>query len=101
MTLQSAEDDSHSDAIQFRRRLGVVIRNLRTERRLTQQALADASTLTRVFIGQLEKGSTNVAIDTLFLVCRTLGITFSELVIKAQAGTNAEPNSSRRRKRSS
>ncbi|WP_158512171.1 helix-turn-helix domain-containing protein [Paraburkholderia caribensis] len=70
-----------NDAAQFRRELGSVVRVLRAHRKFSQQGLADRSGLTRAFISLLERGESNVSIDSLFSLCAGLSISFTELVM--------------------
>lgn len=57
---------------------------------MTQEVLGIEAHLTRVFIGQLESGSTNVSIDSLFLICQALSIPFPELVARVNELIEAE-----------
>jgi len=60
---------------------GLVIRELRKSRKLTQEALADLSLLDRTFISLIELGRNSPSLDTIFLLCEALCISFSELAI--------------------
>lgn len=52
--------------------IGNNITNLRKHKYLTQQELADKAGLSRVFIGQVEKGIVNPTIGNLFKICDAL-----------------------------
>ncbi|WP_082624964.1 helix-turn-helix domain-containing protein [Paraburkholderia caribensis] len=74
------------------------MRYLRGRKGLTQEGLANRSGLTRVFIGQLERGTTNVSIDSLFLLCKALSIDFPELVAGVHELAKAEETLRRRQR---
>ena len=68
-------DDRH-----FLRSIGDRIRELRTERKLTQEDLAAACGLHRTFIGSVERGERNVAILNLRKIARKLRVSVAELL---------------------
>lgn len=55
--------------------LGAVVRRLRHDRGWTQQQLADAARVSRVFISQLENGKSRAEIRLVLAVLQTLGTT--------------------------
>ncbi|MFM0630508.1 helix-turn-helix domain-containing protein [Paraburkholderia xenovorans] len=62
------------------KKLGLVLRQLRQARGWSQEELAERAGLHRNFVGLVERGSTQVAIDSLFSLADALGITASDLL---------------------
>ncbi len=60
-------------------RTGRRIRALRRERGLTLNALADATELHRTYLGDVERGTRNPALKSLYLIARTLGVPLREI----------------------
>lgn len=69
--------------IEAQKFIGKQIKTIREFQRLTQEDLAQKSGMSRVFLGQIEKGSVNPSLDTLINLCNALGysldISFSKL----------------------
>ncbi len=53
---------------------GLNVRRLRTERRLTQEALADAIGLAVTYVGQLERGRRNPTLKVVERFAEVLGV---------------------------
>ena len=66
---------SDSDLI----RLGAAIRTLRQRRRLTQEKLAALAHLDRSFVGQVERGESNVSFLNVLRLLSGLQASWSEL----------------------
>jgi transcriptional regulator with XRE-family HTH domain len=49
----------------IRRAFGDKIRQLRTERGLSQEALADLAKLHRTYVGSIERGERNISLDNI------------------------------------
>ncbi len=62
------------------RRIGANIRAFRKAKGWTQDVLADKSGLHRAHIGEIERGDTNMTIQTLKILADALGVTLSDLV---------------------
>lgn len=60
--------------------LGEAIRLLRTERKLSQEGLADRCSLHRTYIGSVERGERNVSLENIVVIARALGVTASKLL---------------------
>ena len=58
--------------------VGERIRELRTNKNLSQQALADAAEIERSFLTHIENGKQNVSIETLEKILKNLNISFRE-----------------------
>ena len=61
------------------KKLGHKVRIVRTERALSQEALAEAADLNRSFIGLLERGKTNVTIKNLEAIANALDVDIKSL----------------------
>lgn len=59
---------------------GEVIKQLRTERNLSQEALALSAEIDRTYISDIEKGERNISINVAFKLANALQISFSELI---------------------
>jgi len=59
---------------------GKVIKRLRTERNLSQEALALNAEIDRTYISDIEKGERNISINVAFKLANALQISFSELI---------------------
>jgi transcriptional regulator with XRE-family HTH domain len=64
------------------KRLGATIRGLRRKRKLTQDVFAERSGLHRAHVGEIERGESNVTIQTLKIIADTLGVRIVDLVRK-------------------
>jgi len=69
--------------------LGSAIRALRKQTGLSQEHFADAIEIHRTEMGQLERGNVNVTVETLYRVADKLGVTVTELFVRA-AGKGRE-----------
>lgn len=63
---------------------GIVLRELRKQRELSQEMLAHESGLERNYISLLELGRNSASIKTLFKLAPVLGVTVSELLEKVE-----------------
>ncbi len=60
-------------------KIGLRIKELRTEKNLTQEAVAWKAEVDRTFMNHVENGKRNVSIDTLFkIVCNGLELSFRD-----------------------
>ena len=60
--------------------IGATIRALRLKRRWSQDVFADRSGLNRAHVGEIERGESNVTIQTLKIVADTLGVRIHDLI---------------------
>ena len=62
------------------KRIGDTIRALRLKRGWSQDVFADKSGLNRAHVGEVERGESNVTIQTLKTIAETLGVKITDLV---------------------
>lgn len=58
--------------------IGYRLRELRNQRGISQEKLAELSGLHRTYIGACERGERNITIVNLAVICTNLGITLPE-----------------------
>lgn len=71
--------------------LGQAIRELRSERSLTQRQLADAADVNETWISHIESGRTNPAWGTVVRLATALGVSIAELAQRAERFTADPP----------
>lgn len=73
---------------------GSALRALRTERRLTQQAVADECGLDRSYYGGVERGERNVSLTNMLKIMAALDATPTEVFARAETidGTAFKPS---------
>ncbi|WP_409410681.1 helix-turn-helix transcriptional regulator [Brevundimonas sp.] len=64
-------------------RLGDAIRARRNERRMSQEALADAAGINRTHMGEVERGKRNVSLVALIGIAAALGCSVSSILSDA------------------
>jgi transcriptional regulator with XRE-family HTH domain len=64
----------------IQKRIGANIRAWRLKRKLTQDVFAERSGLHRAHVGEIERGESNVTIQTLKLIADTLRVKVVDLV---------------------
>jgi transcriptional regulator with XRE-family HTH domain len=69
---------------------GQLLRGIREKKKMTQQALADASGLSRVQIARLETDVQSPSWETVKILCRTLGVDCDAFM--ARANKSAMPS---------
>jgi transcriptional regulator with XRE-family HTH domain len=69
----------------LRVRLGQAVRELRSAAGFSQESFAAKAKVHRTFMGTIERGETNVSLDTLERIARGLDMGVWELVRKAEA----------------
>lgn len=65
------------------RKLGAAIRAVRLERRLSQEALADAAGVDRSHMGKIERGERNVSVLNVARVAEALNVSIASLMASA------------------
>lgn len=63
---------------------GAILREIRTSRSISQEALSFEGGFHRTYIGQLERGEKSPSLRTLFKLARALGVRPSELVRRTE-----------------
>ncbi|MBX3278523.1 MAG: helix-turn-helix transcriptional regulator [Acidobacteria bacterium] len=83
------------------KRVGNLIRRLRTDKGLSQETFADLCGLHRTYVGCIERGEKNITIETADKVAHALSLTlaqlFQELETIESHGISKNSRSSRRR----
>ncbi len=64
----------------IQKQLGATIRDLRRKQKLSQDVFAEKSGLHRAHVGEIERGESNVTIQTLKIIADTLGVRIVDLV---------------------
>ncbi len=73
------------------RAFGATLRELRLERKLSQEALAFEAELARNYISQLELGDKSPSLRSLFKLCRALNVSPSVLCQRVEARLACAP----------
>ena len=81
------------------RNFGQRVRELRLQRRLSQEALADEARLDRSYIGGVERGERNVSLTNINKIAHALGVPLAHLFDAASANVPRAPARRRQRKR--
>ena len=68
-----------ADIPTHRLEFGQRIRALRTERGFSQESFAHAAGLDRTYVGGIERGERNVALDNIYRLAQALGVAVREL----------------------
>jgi transcriptional regulator with XRE-family HTH domain len=77
----------------LRVRLGRMVRQLRAAAGFSQEKFAAEIKLHRTFMGSIERGKTNVSLDTLERLARGLRMSVWELLRAAETGVSVLPES--------
>jgi transcriptional regulator with XRE-family HTH domain len=64
----------------IQRQIGAKVRKLRLKNGWSQDLFADKSGLNRAHVGEIERGESNVTIQTLKIIADTLGVRITDLV---------------------
>jgi transcriptional regulator with XRE-family HTH domain len=64
----------------IQKRVGANVRALRLKRKMTQDIFAERAGLHRAHVGEIERGESNVTIQTLKLIADTLKVRVVDLV---------------------
>lgn len=70
------------------RAFGQVLRDLRMGKKQSQEELAFISGYDRTYISRLEQGNQSPTLDTIMVLCQSLGIDFIELASRVDAIMN-------------
>jgi len=68
----------------LQRKFGLVIKELRLEKGLSQESLANQSDIDRTYISDIEKGERNISLKIIERLSETLQISLSELFKKTE-----------------
>jgi transcriptional regulator with XRE-family HTH domain len=64
--------------------LGTVLREVREQAGVTQQALAAKAGMDRAYISEIERGKASPSVDRLFRICQALGVRASTVVARVE-----------------
>ena len=64
----------------IQKQIGVAVRAFRLKKGWSQDVFADRSGLNRAHVGEIERGESNVTIQTLKIIADTLGVRIADLV---------------------
>jgi transcriptional regulator with XRE-family HTH domain len=67
-------------ALDYRRRIGERIRQLRDKKGFSQEEFADSCDINRSYMGRIERGELNLTLETIRKVAKGLAITVSALL---------------------
>jgi transcriptional regulator with XRE-family HTH domain len=62
----------------------MAVRELRTERGLSQEKLAELSEIHRTYIGDVERGTRNIALVNMTKIANALNVPLSKLVLESE-----------------
>lgn len=62
-----------------KKQFGNALRKVRQEKKLSQEALAEISSLHRTYISEVERGDRNISLINIFKLCNSLNIETSDL----------------------
>lgn len=68
----------------LQRKFGLVLKELRLEKGLSQESLANQSDIDRTYISDIEKGERNISLKIIERLAETLQISLSELFKKIE-----------------
>lgn len=68
--------------MRLRRIFAINLRRYRTEKGLSQEALADAANIDRTYVSSLERELYSVSIDTIESIAKALGVDAAELLAR-------------------
>ncbi len=68
----------------YRIKLGKVLRAMREEKGISQEAFADKFKINRTYYGKVERGENSISLDKLQLISKSLKIPLSEIFNKAE-----------------
>ena len=64
----------------IQKQIGETVRALRRKKGWSQDVFADRSGLNRAHVGEIERGESNVTVQTLKIIADTLGVRIADLV---------------------
>lgn len=72
--------------------IGLRIKELRQQKEITQQQMAENAKITPGFISQIENGRKKVSLETLLSICLALNVTLNELLTGNQITLDSDYN---------
>ena len=68
----------------LRVKLGRTVRRLRADAGYSQESFADKCRVHRTFMGVVERGQTNISLDSIEKIARALGVSVADLFHEAE-----------------
>lgn len=72
--------ESYAEQVESQPKLGELIRRLRLEKGLSQEALAEGADIHRNFLSEIERGNKGITLETLFRLSRALDTTPQSII---------------------
>jgi transcriptional regulator with XRE-family HTH domain len=63
---------------------GAAVRRLRTDKKLSQEELADLAEIHRTYIGDVERGTRNIALVNMTRIANALGLPLSRVIAEME-----------------
>ncbi len=76
---------SDPQRVAHRRKFGQAVRHFRAKLGISQEELAQRAGLHRTYVGDIERGERNVALDNIFILARALNVSVADLMRQAEA----------------
>ena len=70
--------------LELRKSLGVAVRYHREKHGLTQEQLAERADLHRTYVSDIERGSRNLSLDSMYAIATALQVSLSTLLAAAE-----------------
>ena len=64
----------------LQRAIGLAIRQVREDRNLSQERLAELADLHRTYVSSVEQGHRNISIENIHKIANALGVSMTELI---------------------
>ncbi len=64
----------------LQRAIGLAIRQVREDRNLSQERLAELAGLHRTYVSSVEQGHRNISIENIYKIANALGVSITELI---------------------
>lgn len=78
--MASRQGTKASKRVPARERFGISLRQARLRLEISQEELADRAGMHRTYVGQVESGQRNVAIDNLEKLADAVGVSLSDML---------------------
>ena len=79
------------------RNLGHAIRQIREDRNLSQERLAELAGLHRTYVSSVERGRRNVSVENIHKIAKALGVSMTEVIQLCEDRLDRDKSSARSR----